>query len=95
MKCPFKVKICTKCKRILIAYSGNFKKCKNTKDGLYPSCKECDKLYRNKKENKEKAKQYSVEYREKNKEKLKDKQKQDCKILFYNYLTFFIFLSSS
>lgn len=75
MKCPFKVKICTKCKRILIAYSGNFKKCKNTKDDLYPSCKECDKLYRNKKENKEKAKQYSVEYREKNKEKLKEDKK--------------------
>ena len=41
MKCPFVIKICTKCKRMLVAYSGNFNKAKGKKYGLCPLCKKC------------------------------------------------------
>lgn len=46
MKCPFVIKVCTKCKRILVAHSGNFFKDKKKKDGLRSECKECKKKYR-------------------------------------------------
>ena len=47
MKCPFCIKVCTKCKerigeaRILVAYGGNFVKHKNGKYGFKSECKEC------------------------------------------------------
>lgn len=74
MKCPFVIKICTKCNRLLVAWKGNFKKNKGGKWGLYPSCKECDKLYREK--HKDKAREYGKVYREENKEKLKNDKKE-------------------
>ena len=74
MKCPFVIKQCTKCNKLLVAYSGNFKKNKGGKWGLYPSCKECDKIYRE--EHKDKAREYGKTYREENKEKLKEDKKE-------------------
>ena len=46
MKCPFKVKVCTKCKRILIACSDNFAKDKKGKYGFCGQCKICIKKYK-------------------------------------------------
>ena len=41
MDCPFCIKVCTKCKRILVAYNGNFPKNKTSKYGVKNECKEC------------------------------------------------------
>ena len=41
MKCPFVIKICTKCKRILVANEMNFHKAKNGKYSLGAVCKIC------------------------------------------------------
>lgn len=41
MKCPFKIKVCRICKRILVANILNFKKRKDSKDGLRNECKKC------------------------------------------------------
>ena len=43
MKCPYCIKVCSGCKEILVAYSGNFNKRKENKDGLNTRCKECIK----------------------------------------------------
>lgn len=78
MKCPFKIKVCTKCKRILVAYEGNFYKAKECKYDLRNVCKKCEsersKEYYRKNDNhiKEKAKKY----REDNKEYCKEYKKQ-------------------
>ena len=48
MKCPYCIKICTKCKKILVAYNGNFAKQKIGKYGVTSRCKLCDKIYREK-----------------------------------------------
>lgn len=41
MKCPFVIKICTKCKRILVANETNFRKRKRGKYNLDNNCKCC------------------------------------------------------
>ena len=66
MKCPFCIKICTKCKRILVANKINFGKYKNGKYGLKAICKQCRKrCYEdNKEEILEKSKQYYKNNRE-------------------------------
>ena len=74
MKCPFCIKVCSKCGRLLVAYSGNFKKNKKGKWGLYSSCKRCDKQYRG--ENKEQIAEYKKQYYEENKEQIAEKNKQ-------------------
>ena len=89
MKCPFCIKICTKCKRILVANEMNFGKKKCGKYGLNSQCKKCRKEYtkNNKKEiseykkqyykeNKEYLKEYKRQYRENNKDKINEKYKQ-------------------
>ena len=63
MNCPYNVKVCTKCKRILIACEINFDKKKCGKYGLRADCKIC------------KAK-HNKQWREENKEKIKEKKKQ-------------------
>lgn len=50
MKCPFKIKICIRCKKILVANDMNFYKSKVTKDNLENQCKKCK--YEKEKENK-------------------------------------------
>ena len=46
MKCPYCVKVCTKCGKILIANSTNFYKQKTGKYGLASKCKACVKQYK-------------------------------------------------
>lgn len=64
MKCPFVIKVCTRCKKILIANERNFSKKKNGKYGLCSRCKKCDKKYRE--DNKEHIKRYKEEYKKDN-----------------------------
>jgi len=45
MKCPFLIKVCTKCGRILVAYSGNFHKMRGGKYGLRNICILCRRRY--------------------------------------------------
>lgn len=52
MKCPFCIKICTKCKRLLVANEINFTKIKRGKYGLTSQCIECKKIYDNQRYNK-------------------------------------------
>ena len=78
MKCPFCIKICTKCKRILVANKINFCKKKNGKWGLSSRCKECDKK-RNKKyydDNKEEILEQKKQYYNDNKEVISKQKKQ-------------------
>lgn len=74
MKCPFCIKVCTKCGRLLVAYSGNFKRQKEGKWGLRANCKRCDKQYRE--ENKEYCAEYNKQYREERKEQIAEYKKQ-------------------
>ena len=62
-KCPFLIKICTKCKRILVAYEGNFRPRKDGKYGFRAECKRC-------------IEQYEKQYREKNKKEISKKDKE-------------------
>ena len=74
MKCPFCIKVCSKCGKILVAYSGNFIKNKKGKYGLRCDCKICNKQYRE--DNKEKIAEYIKQYREDNKERISEQKKQ-------------------
>lgn len=70
------MKICSKCKRALPETREFFYKCKKGKNGLYPSCIECEKIYAkahyNKPEVKEKRAIYEKEYRDRTKEQRKN-----------------------
>ena len=50
MKCPYCIKICSKCGKLLVANTMNFRKKKDGKYGLRAECKSCkkqlDKEYR-------------------------------------------------
>ena len=78
MKCPYCIKVCTKCKRILVAWEGNFYKNKQCKYGVIGQCIKCKKQYgeqyygKNKKEKLE----YQREYNESHKEEAKEYRKQ-------------------
>ena len=67
MRCPFVIKKCTKCGRLLIANEINFSKNKNGKWGLSARCKKCDKKYNKqwRKNNPEYQKQWHKEHKEK------------------------------
>lgn len=43
MKCPFVIKVCSKCKRILVANVVNFRRSKKGKYRLRGECRECEK----------------------------------------------------
>lgn len=79
LKCPFVIKVCTKCKRILVANNINFGKEKYGKYGLRSKCRkcrnECKKKYRE--DNKDKIKEYQEQWRENNKDKIKDYYKDN------------------
>lgn len=74
MKCPYCIKVCSKCNKILVAYSGNFAKVKKGKYGYMAECKECyskrNKQYyeENKEEIAERRKEYNKQYYEEHKE---------------------------
>ena len=89
MKCPYCIKICSKCGKLLVAYSGNFHKNKKYKYGVRSECKKCraehsKQYYEDNKEhykqyredNKEKIAEYYKQYREDNKEKIAEYYKQ-------------------
>ena len=68
MKCPYCIKICTECGRILVANKINFHKGIG-KYGLISKCKICRKQYV--KENEKEIKEYQKKYREEHKEEIK------------------------
>lgn len=89
MECPYFIKQCSVCGRLLVAYSGNFKKSSHGKYGWDSKCKQCNKEYREK--NKEKLNEqqkkkyqrnkdarhaYQKQYREEHREELNEKNKQ-------------------
>ena len=78
MKCPYVIKVCTKCKRILVANEINFSKQKDGKWNLHSSCKQCKKKYDEKyrKNNKEKIKKGKRKHYEENKKEILEKHKQ-------------------
>lgn len=78
MKCPFVIKVCSKCKRILIANEINFHKKKNYKYGLRSECKVCEKEYMKKysKQYYEERKEEKKRYREERTEEIKEYRKQ-------------------
>lgn len=67
MKCPYCIKVCSKCGRILVAYKGNFYKDKKGKLGLESKCKNCKRKYSSQyyKDNKEVMDEYSKQYQKK------------------------------
>ena len=81
MKCPYCIKICSKCGKLLVANTMNFRKKKDGKYGLRAECKSCkkqlDKEYRqnNLMSIREYDKRRSEERRKENKEKIIDKYK--------------------
>ena len=77
MKCPYCMKICSICGKLLVANSINFHKGKE-KYGVRNKCKICvkeyDKQYREK--NKEHLKELNKKYREEHKVEIKENKKQ-------------------
>ena len=80
MKCPFVIKHCKKCDRLLVANTLNFYKQSDKKDGLACTCKRCrgnkGRIPLTDEQKKEKRRQYDIEYYKKNKEKIKEQTKQ-------------------
>lgn len=89
MKCPYCIKVCTKCGRILVANEMNFYKKKTGKWGLSAYCKLCGKQYQKQwrqdnpeyfkeyqKEHKQELKEYDKQRYQDNKEKIKEQVKQ-------------------
>ena len=73
--CPFCIKVCTECGKILVANGMNFRKRKGGKYNLRAECKQCEKEY-NKDERKEYLREYNKQYREDNKEYFKKYKEQ-------------------
>ena len=78
MNCPYNVKICTKCKKILIVWEGNFYKCKGCKYGFRNDCKICrdKKSKQYYEENKNKIDEYKKQWYQENKEEILEQRKQ-------------------
>ena len=87
MKCPYNIKVCTKCNRILIVCEINFYKNKKRKDGFSCYCRECTKNKSNNyyKKHREERLEYAVQYREEHKEEIKEyKENNKEKLSEYN-----------
>lgn len=82
MKCPYCIKVCIKCKRILVAYSGNFYKRETSKYGVRNDCKECRIKYQKQycEEHKEEHEEYRKQYYEENKEKIIEREKKKYEV---------------
>ena len=87
MKCPYNIKVCTKCNRILIICEINFYKNKKRKDGFSCYCRECTKNKSNNyyKKHREERLEYATQYREEHKEEIKEyKENNKEKLSEYN-----------
>lgn len=82
MNCPYNVKVCTKCKKILIACSLNYGKQIGGKYGLKSKCKKCTSRYNEEygktyyKNNKEYILERNNIYYENNKKHISEQRKQ-------------------
>ena len=81
MKCPFCIKICTQCKKLLVANKVNFTGHKKMKYGVSSKCKNCENenrrnKYKNDLDYKEKTLNRNKNYYEENKEELQIKHKE-------------------
>ena len=78
MKCPYYIKICTKCGKLLVVYNGNFRKDKKGKYGFVSRCKQCDKQYQKqyREEHKDEILEYQKQYREEHKDEIAKQKKQ-------------------
>lgn len=78
--CPFVIKVCSKCGKILVANKTNFRSDKGGKWNLKSRCRQCGKEYdkeRRKDEDRKKyLQEYNKQYRESNKEYLKKWKEQ-------------------
>lgn len=74
MDCPYNVRLCKKCNKLLIVCELNFGKSKKGKYGFKSQCKECDKRYYE--EHREEKLEYQKGYYENHKEKIKEHQKE-------------------
>ena len=77
MKCPYCIKVCSKCGRILVANEMNFYKSKTGKYGLCAECKECrkeaQKKYNQSDKGKKSQKKRNRKYNENNPHKIFNK----------------------
>ena len=73
MKCPFVIKVCSRCHRILVANEMNFYKHKRGKWGLHAECKQCRKKYRQSDKGKKAQKKADKKYYENNPHKIFNK----------------------
>jgi hypothetical protein len=76
MKCPFCIKVCNKCKRILVAYKRNFYSHPACKYGFNNKCKECAKKY---------GKQWREDNPEYNKQWYKDNKEHHNEVMKQYY----------
>ena len=78
MKCPFCIKQCNDCKKILVANSNNFHKQKTGKYGLAGICKTCKnkKVQQNRFNNLEKRREYDKQYYHQHKKEKNEKWKE-------------------
>ena len=76
MKCPYCIKICSKCGRLLVANNINFAKCKTGKYGLRTDCKECRNKNSKKCYEDNNRKEYFAKYRSENREICKERVKE-------------------
>ena len=78
MKCPFCIKICNECKKLLVANSLNFNKHKQCKYDVQNKCKKCISEYnkQNYENNKDYKKRKSREYSQSHKEEKKKRDKE-------------------
>ena len=74
MDCPYNVRLCKKCNKLLIVCELNFGKSKKGKYGFKSQCKECDKRYYE--EHRKEKLEYQKGYYENHKEKIKEYQKE-------------------
>lgn len=78
MKCPYCIKKCKECGRLLVANGINFNKHNGCKYGVQNKCRECKSSYNKTHydDNKEYKKEMSKKYSQQNKEKRKEQNKQ-------------------
>ena len=74
MNCPYCIKVCSKCGKLLVANNMNFYKYKRGKYKLRGTCKRC--MIKKSKEYRENNPEYLKKYYENNKEYIKEKNKE-------------------